>query len=31
MIAGFISTLQAAGIACVLSQPLLLLLLIHEG
>jgi CNT family concentrative nucleoside transporter len=28
MIAGFISTLQAAGIACVLSQPLLLP--IHE-
>jgi CNT family concentrative nucleoside transporter len=25
MIAGFISTLQAAGIACVLSQPFLLL------
>ena len=29
MITGFISTLQAAGIACVLSQPLLFLL-IHE-
>jgi CNT family concentrative nucleoside transporter len=29
MIAGFISTLQAAGIACVLSQPFLLLQ-IHE-
>jgi concentrative nucleoside transporter, CNT family len=29
MIAGFISTLQAAGIACVLSQPFLLLP-IHE-